>query len=117
MGARETDTNDLRMNLPAVADSSSRSVSRTASIRGINELGHSLDASALVLHMNFSEEKQMGEATGGLNVVAVTSRLEGLDSQGDKSRTTQMMRGGGSESRSLKPRAGDRSRFRPCGYI
>ena len=117
MGAPGTDTNDLRMNPPAIADSSGRSMSRTASMRGINELGHSLDASALVLHMKSSGEKQLGEAADGLEVVAVASRLEGPDGLGEKSRTTQMMRGGGSESRSLKPRADDRSRFRPCGYI
>lgn len=74
LNGRRTYTDNLRAALPAVADSSSGSVSRaalTASIRETTELGPAVDAFALVPHIDSSEEKQMGQATG-LEVAAIS---------------------------------------------
>lgn len=120
MDTRGTDTNDLRAALPAVADPNSRSVSRTALtsfVRGIIELGPAANASALVPHVESCAAKQTGQATGGLEATAVTSRLEGLDTQEGEYMITQTRPDGGPEFRSAKRQAGDRSRFRPWGYI
>lgn len=120
MDARWTDTNDIRANLPAIADSSSRPVSRTALtvfVRGTTELEPAIDAFTLMPHIESSEEKQINEATGGVELSAVTSRLENRDIQGEEYPTTQARPGEGPESRYMKPQAGDRSRFRPWGYI
>ena len=126
MGARGADTNDLRMYLLAVAVSSSRSVSCTGSVSPTAftafvweniELGPALDASFRLLYMDFGEEKETGRADGRLEVPAVTSRLENPDSQGNKHTTTHTTPGGGRNPHSMKPQVGDRSRFRPWGYI
>ena len=120
MDARGTDTNDLRAALPAAADLRSRSVSRTALtsfVRGIIELGPATNASALVPHVESSAGKQTGQATGGLEAAAVTSSLEGLGTQEEKYTITQTRPDGGPKFRSAKRQAGDRSRFRPWGYI
>lgn len=120
MDACGIESNDLCAALHAIADSSSRSVSRTALavfVQGTTELGSAVDASALVPHTEAREKQQMGQATGGLEVGTVASRLDGLDVQGNKYPATQMMRGGGLSPRSMKMQAGKRSRFRPWGYI
>ena len=115
-----TDTNDLRAALPAVADSSGRSPSHTAwtaFVQGTTKLGPAVDTSALVPHIESSEKKHMVQGTGRLEAATVTSDLEGPEIQGDKSPTMRTTPAGGSQSRPMKPQAGDRSRFRPWGYI
>ena len=111
---------DPRASLLATRDSSSRSVSCAALpafVRETTELGPILDASALVLQTESSDEKHMGQAAKCMEVAAVTSGLEGLDVPGDKYPSTQKAPSGGRGSRSMKPQAGNRSRFRPWGYI
>ena len=113
-------TVDPRASVPAVRDSSSRSVSgavTSAFVRETTELGSILDASALVLQTESSNEKQMGQAANCMEVAAVTSGLEGLDVAGDKYPSTQKAPNGRRGTRSMKPQAGNRSRFRPWGYI
>ena len=78
---------------------------------------HLICKSQVEPHMDPSEEKQTGQATGGSEVAVVTLRSEGLDIQGERHSNSQTRPGRGSESRSVKPQAGDRSRFRPWGYI
>ena len=104
----------------AVADSSSRSGSRTiltAIMQRNTKVGPIVNSSVLVSHIETSEKDPMSQATGGPEVKIITSRPEGLDIQGDKNLATQTTRGGGPGSRLMKPAAGDRSRFRPWGYI
>lgn len=105
---------------PAVAVSSSRSVSRpafTAFVRETNELGPTLDASSPVPHKNFREAKETGEADGRLEIAAVTASLEGPDIREKKYTTSQTTSRGGRNTRSREPQIGYRSRFRPWGYI
>lgn len=122
MDARTMDTGDLHAVRPAVADSSSgsepcTSTLLTACVWGTNELGSAVDASSLTPSIEPSEEKQIGQAPDGLEMAAVIFRFDGLDTQGDKHPNAQTSPGGGPKSRSVKPQAGDRSRFRPWGYI
>lgn len=120
MDAGGAATNELRMALPAVAVSSSRSVSRTTFItfvRETNELGPALEASSPVLRMDSREAKETGEADGGLEVAAATASSESSDIQENKYTTSQTTSGGGWDTRSRKPQIGYRSRFRPWGYI
>ena len=115
MDAHGIDTVDLRASVPAVRDSGSRSVSRAASpefIRETTELGAVLDASALVLQIDSGNEKQVGRTAKRMD-----SGVEGLAVQGDKYPDTQKAPCGGQGTRSMKPQAGNRSRFRPWGYI
>lgn len=119
MDAGGADTNELRMAKPAVAVSSSRSVSRTAFtafMRETNELGAALNASSPVLHMDSREAKETGEADGGLEVAAVTASLESPDIRENTYTARQTTPGGGRDTRSRKPQIGYRSRFRPWGY-
>ncbi len=120
MEARGTNTNGHRASLPAVAESSSRSVSRTALSSFAwesTELGPAADAPARVPHIELCGEKQTGQATGGLQVAAVNSNLEGRDIEGEEYTSTPTRPGGEPNSRCPKRQAGDRSRFRPWGYI
>ncbi len=120
MEARGTNTNDLRAALPAVADSSSRSVFRTALTsfaRESTELGPAADASARVPHIELYGEKQTGQATGDLQVAAINSNLEGRDIEGEEYPNTPTRPGGEPKSGCTKRQAGGRSRFRPWGYI
>ena len=120
MDAHGTNSEKLHLALPAVADSSSRSLSRTVLTAfewETTELGAAVDASPVVSHVEFNKKKQMGQATWKLGVAAVTSRLEGLEIPGDRQPTAKTTPSGGSGSRSTKSQAGDRSRFRPWGYI
>ena len=120
MEAHGIDTVDLRASVPAVEDSSSRSVSRVgfpAFVREATELGSVPDASARVLQIESSNEKQMGQAADRLEVAAVTSGFEGLDVPKGKYPSTQKGPSGGQGTRSMKPQASNRSRFRPWGYI
>ncbi|CAD6589113.1 MAG: hypothetical protein ASARMPREDX12_003599 [Alectoria sarmentosa] len=120
MDACGIESNDLCAALHAITDSSSGSVSRAALavfVQGTTELGSANDASALPPHIEAREKQQMGQATGGLEVGTVASRLDALDVQGNNCPATQMMRGGGLSPRSMKMQAGKRSRFRPWGYI
>ena len=114
------DTNDPCTALPAVADVSSRSMSRTAFtafVRETTELGPTLNTSALMLPMISCEAKEMSELAGCLEVSAVTSGLTTLDDEGDKESTTQTTPGVERKARFRRPQVGDRSRFRPWGYI
>ena len=111
MDAGGTYANELGFALPAVANSSSRTMSRpalTTFVRG--------STSALVPHIDSSERKQTGRATG-LEVADVNSELGGLDIQEDKHHITRTALGGGLKTRSVERQAGHRSRFRPWGYI
>ena len=111
MDAGGTYANELGAALPAVANLSSRDMSRLASktfVRG--------STSALMRHIDSSEGKQTGRATG-LEVVDVKSELEVLDIQGDKHHITRTAPNGGFKTRSMERQAGHRSRFRPWGYI
>ena len=120
MEARGTNTNDLRAALPAVVESSSHSVSRTALtslVREIPELGPAANASPQVPHIELCGEKQTSQATGGLQVAAINSNLEGRDIEGEEYTSTPTRPGGEPRFRCTKRQAGDRSRFRPWGYI
>lgn len=79
-------------------------------------LGPALDPATLVLRIEFSERKEMGDAAGHSEISAVTSRLKGLNSQGENNPNAHTTAGGELEARSMKRQAGNRSRFRPWGY-
>lgn len=120
LDARGRGTNDLCVAQHAVADSSSRSGSRTiltAIVQRNTKVGPIVNSSALVSHTETNEKEPMSQATGGPEAKDITSRPEVLDIQGDEYPATQTTRGGGSGSRFMKPQAGERSRFRPWGYI
>lgn len=120
LDALGTGTNNLRIAMHAAADSSSRSGSRTALtafVRRTTKLGPIVDASALVPRTEPSEKEPMGEATGGSEAAVIIRRSKGVDTQGDKYPATQTTHGAVPRSRFMKPQAGNRSRFRPWGYI
>ena len=120
MEARGADTNETRMALPAIVNSSSHLVSRTAfdtAAREATALGPVLDAFALTLSKEASEANEMGEVVSRHEVAHATSRSKSPDIQEDKYPILQTTPVGWRETRSMKPQIGDRSRFRPWGYI
>ena len=120
MEARVADTNVTRMGLPAIVNSSSCLVSRTAFDTTAPEataLGPVLDAFAVTVSKGPSEAKETGEAAGRYEVAHVTSRSKSPDIPEDKYPILQTTPVGWRNTRSMKPQIGDRSRFRPWGYI
>ena len=97
-----TYANELGAALPAIANSSSRTMIRPALTTSV--------------HIDSSEDKQTGRATG-LEGAEVKSELGVVDIQGDKHDVTRTAPGGELKTRSMERQAGHRSRFRPWGYI
>ena len=102
MDACGTYANELDAALPAIANSSSRTMIRLPLTTSV--------------HVDSTEDKQTGRATG-LEGAEIKSELGILDVQGDKHNVTRTAPGGGLKSRSMERQAGQRSRFRPWGYI
>ena len=97
-----TYANELGAALPAIANSTSRTMIRRALITSV--------------HIDSSEDKQTGRATGSEGA-EVKSELGIVDIQRDKHHITRTAPGGGLKLRSMERQAGHRSRFRPWGYI
>ena len=120
MDARTADTNTTRVALPAIVNLSRRLGSRTAFDTAAREptvLGPVLDAFALTLSKKSSEAKEMGEVVGRYEVTHATARSKSPDIQEDKYPILQTKPVGWRDICSMKPQIGDRSRFRPWGYI
>ena len=94
MDSHEIDSNDITQIPSAVADS----------------LGQ---------HQESSQVKDVGEFSGHVGVRNVASKREGLALREYKYSTSMKttVPAGGSRTRAIKPQPGDRSRFRPWGYI
>ena len=118
MDARWADINETGMALPAVADSSSCLVSRSAFDTAAREAtvpGPILDAFALALSKESSEAKEMGEVFGRYQVAHITSPpgSKSPDSQEDKYPVLQTTPVGLRDTRFMMPQIGDQS----WGYI
>ena len=97
-----TYANKLGVALPAIANSSSRTMIRLALTTSV--------------HIDSRENKQTGRASG-MEGAEVKSELGVVDTQGDKHDVTRTAPGGELKSRSMERQAGHQSRFRPWGYI